>query len=297
MSKRPSVVCPVDFSEPSSTALNYAATVAQYLGARLLVVTVDDPLLAIAAENAGLQALSHQTEDGRRRFVDSAVPTAAGDAGAIEFVVAVGKPAAEILRIAEDSASSLIVMGSRGRSGITKTFFGSTTERVLRQTSIPVLVTPATAPRVAAVTDLSRHVQRLVVPVDLTEASLPQTRMAVGIADALGVPLLLAHVLEPIYVPPRARLAIPGLDHDRRAEVERQLRELSEACGSATSVEALVLAGDASEEIASLAEARRAGLIVMGLHSSGRLGRRMGSVTYRVLCLTHALVLALPPTA
>jgi hypothetical protein len=36
-------------------------------------------------------------------------------------------------------------------------------------------------------------------------------------------------------------------------------------------------------------------LIVMGLHSSGAYGPRMGSVTYRVLCQTDALVLALPP--
>jgi len=33
----------------------------------------------------------------------------------------------------------------------------------------------------------------------------------------------------------------------------------------------------------------------MGLHSSPVLGPRMGSVTYRVLCLAHRLVLALPP--
>jgi hypothetical protein len=36
-------------------------------------------------------------------------------------------------------------------------------------------------------------------------------------------------------------------------------------------------------------------LIVMGLHSSPLLGPRMGSVTYRVLCLAHRLVLAVPP--
>ena len=40
---------------------------------------------------------------------------------------------------------------------------------------------------------------------------------------------------------------------------------------------------------------RGVGLVVMGLHSSPLLGPRMGSVTYRVLCLAHRLVLALPP--
>lgn len=296
MSNRPSVVCPVDFSEPSSIALNYAATVAHHFGARLLVVTIDDPLLAAAAENAGLRTLSKQTEEGLRRFVDSVVPHAADQAATIEFVVTAGKPAAEILRLAQDSGSDLIVMGSHGRSGITKKFFGSTTERVLRETSVPILITPATAQRVAAATDVSRQVQRVVAPVDLTEASPRQTRVAAGIADGLRVPLLLAHVLEPMYVPQSVRLAIPDLNRDRRAAAERRLRELLDVCGSRSPVETLVLTGDASEEIAGVAEARRAGLIVMGLHSSGRLGRRVGSVTYRVLCLTHALVLALPPT-
>jgi nucleotide-binding universal stress UspA family protein len=119
--------------------------------------------------------------------------------------------------------------------------------------------------------------------------------VAAGIANGLGVPLLLAHVLEPMYVPPRVRLAIPDWDRDRRVAAERRLRDLADACESRSSVETLVLTGDASEEIVSVAEARRAGLIVMGLHSSGRLGRRMGTVTYRVLCLTRTLVLAVPP--
>jgi nucleotide-binding universal stress UspA family protein len=57
----------------------------------------------------------------------------------------------------------------------------------------------------------------------------------------------------------------------------------------------VVLTGEPSEEIVELADVRDAHLIVMGLHSSGLVGPRMGSVTYRVLCLTHAMVLALPP--
>jgi nucleotide-binding universal stress UspA family protein len=54
--------------------------------------------------------------------------------------------------------------------------------------------------------------------------------------------------------------------------------------------------GDPAEEIAKFAQSRHAGLIVIGLHASPLSGPRMGSVTYRVLCLTRTLVLALPPT-
>jgi nucleotide-binding universal stress UspA family protein len=59
--------------------------------------------------------------------------------------------------------------------------------------------------------------------------------------------------------------------------------------------EALVAYGEPAEEIAKIANDRDAGLIVMGLHSSPVTGPRMGSVTYRVLCLAPRLVLAVPP--
>ena len=61
--------------------------------------------------------------------------------------------------------------------------------------------------------------------------------------------------------------------------------------------EALTAFGDPAEEIAKIARERRAGLIVIGLHASPHSGPRMGSVTYRVLCLSQTPVLALPPVA
>ena len=61
--------------------------------------------------------------------------------------------------------------------------------------------------------------------------------------------------------------------------------------------ETMVLSGDPSEEITKLVNTRQAHLIVIGLHASGLLGPRMGSVTYRVICMSHAPILALPPDA
>ncbi len=59
--------------------------------------------------------------------------------------------------------------------------------------------------------------------------------------------------------------------------------------------EALVAYGDPAEEIAKIARDRKTGLIVVGLHGSPLLGPRMGSVTYRVLCLAPGAIVALPP--
>ena len=43
--------------------------------------------------------------------------------------------------MSREKAVDLIVMSSHGLTGFRKLFFGSTTERVLRETSVPVLVT------------------------------------------------------------------------------------------------------------------------------------------------------------
>ena len=53
--------------------------------------------------------------------------------------------------------------------------------------------------------------------------------------------------------------------------------------------------GDPAEEIAKISRDRHAGLIVMGLRAGDSPHGHMGSVTYRVLCVSHAAVLALPP--
>ena len=66
--------------------------------------------------------------------------------------------------------------------------------------------------------------------------------------------------------------------------------------GTPAAIETVVAVGSPAEEIARIAIARDAGLIVMGLRSQEHMfGPRPGSVAYRVLSLAPARVLALPP--
>lgn len=291
-----SILCPVDFSEPSHAALCYAAAVADHFGALLTVLAVDDPLLAeVAAGRGSVPSLEHETREELRRFAGEALGHMGPGPRVVDYRVSVGKPAAEILGVANDVGADLIVMSTRGRSGVRKMFFGSTTERVLRETPIPVLVTPDDGPHRLSVSDLARLLRRVLVPVDLSPSSAHQVAIGAGLAEALSVPVVLLHVMEPVYIPPRVRLVTPGLDAARRAEVDDQLAALAARHSGHVTVEPVVVAGDPSEEIAKLADVRDTQIIVMGLHSSGALGPRMGSVTYRLLCLTRALVLAIPP--
>jgi nucleotide-binding universal stress UspA family protein len=293
-----SVLCPVEFSDASRVALCYAAAIADHFRAQLTVLAVDDPLLAeVAAVTGRVTSLRSETERELRKFIAETLPASPGPGKPIDVRVDTGKPAPQILQAAKDVAAELIVMSSQGRSGARKMFFGSTTERVLRETAVPVLVTRGNQMKAVSLKDVRENNHRILAPVDLTLSSPRQVAIAAAIANALSMPLMLAHILEPVFVPPRVRDVVPGSDAARREYAEQQLSALVPSAASTPVVETLVVSGEPSEEIVKMAATRNAGLIVMGLHSSELFGPRMGSVTYRILCLTHGLVLALPPHA
>jgi universal stress protein A len=182
----------------------------------------------------------------------------------------------------------LIVMSSEGRSGARKMFFGSTTERVLRETPVPVLVTPPAhghgdvAAEVAA-----RQLNRIIVPVDLAVSATPQLQAASRIATALRVPLVLVHVLEPVSIfEPVAASGdgMPAVNADLRRETRHRLERLIGADARAfTDVSEIVVAGKPYKEILRVASEQSADLIVVGAHG-GPLGLpAFGSTTTHVL--------------
>lgn len=297
MTLRPTVLCPVDFSDGCRAALGHAGAIAAHFGARLTLLAVNDPLLHEALEYSGGEP--HLREDTVReieQFFRTTFEHRPHGIPEVAIEVATGKPAPEILRVSRERACDLIVMSSHGATGFRKLFFGSTTERVLRDTTVPVLVTPGDTFGPAGLEDAPRLVRRVLVPVDLTAATPHQVRIARDLAEAIDLPLLLLHVVEPVRATffPQSRL--PSVEAERRYRAERDLDVLLDGLPPRIRPEALVAYGEPAEEIAKIAVDRDAGLIVMGLYSSAVLGPHMGSVTYRLLCLAHRLVLAIPPS-
>lgn len=291
-----SVLCPIDFSESSCGALRYAGTVAAHFDARLTLLAVNDPLLAEAEDFGGSSPrLVDDTIREMEKFYRQAFATGDKALGDVQFDVASGKPAPEILRVARERGCDLIVMASHGATGFRRLFFGSTTERVLRETAVPTLVTPGGDRGPMKDDDVRRLVHRVLVPVDLTAATPHQLLIARGLSESFSLPLLMLHVIEPLRSMVTAHAALPPVEAERRHRVDLELEGASMAMSAGVKPEALVAYGEPAEEIAKVANDRDAGLIVMGLHSSPLLGARMGSVTYRVLCLAHRLLLALPP--
>ena len=296
MTSRPTILCPVDFSEASRSALRYARLVMDHFAARLIILTVEDPLLTEAIDLG--TGTVWDPEDTRRELARFSAAALGGNplkGGEVEYEVAVGKPAKEVLRVAHESAADLIVMSTHGLTGMRKMFFGSTTERVLRETTIPVLAVAPTENVPKSFEDVRRSIGRILVPVDLSPASVHQVQMARAVSEALRVPLLVTHVVEPVRSPLATKLHLPSIELERKTRAEDALAELLATVPRQLHPEALVAHGDPAEEIAKIARDRMVGLMVIGLHGSPMLGPRMGSVTYRVLCLVPALVLAVPP--
>jgi nucleotide-binding universal stress UspA family protein len=297
MISRPSVLCPVDFSEASRGALRYAAAVCQHFYAELTIVTVDDPLLTDAAAAAmGPSWLPAQTRQDLEQFI---VETFAGPLPSLPDTpldVRVGRPAPQILQSAMAHRADLLVMSTHGTSGIRKLVFGSTTERVLRETHLPVLVTPPDDPGPQSLRELRPRIRHVLVPVDLSDRTALQLRVAQGLAEALDASLVLTHVRESIRGRAYAAALVAHASAERREHTDRALKAIVDTIPARLKAEVVTGAGDPASEIARVARERNAGIIVMGLHSTRGGGPRIGSVTYRLLCNRPPLVLALPPS-
>ena len=138
-----SIVCSVDFSDHSVRALRHAIALAGHVLGRVTVIHVANPLLVQAAKTAyDVAAINRETETELRALVDDVATEAGAWTPEVRTIISVGDPATEIIKCAEEEDADMIVMGTHGRSGYRKMFFGSVTEQVLRRSPVPVLQCP-----------------------------------------------------------------------------------------------------------------------------------------------------------
>ena len=137
------ILCPMDFSEASLKALEYALSLAKEADAELLLMHVIEGLpeapdwqLPGSPSVTEYLRLSEERALARLR---AAIPEDAHAWSRPETLIATGKPYEAILRVAAERDMRLIVMGVHGRNPIDRLFFGSTTNHVVRAATCPVL--------------------------------------------------------------------------------------------------------------------------------------------------------------
>ena len=224
-----SILCPVDFSEPSRQALRWAAALAVRTKARVTVLSAVDPLLAEAARlRLGLDLANAETERALRQFVAATWRNDSARATDVSFDVRVANPADVILDIAARERTDVIVMGTHGLGGVRKWLLGSTTERVLRRTHIPVLaVPPAVSESIPPSDTTPVDLGPVLAATDFSNTSARAVRWAANLAHKIASPLLLLHVVEAIAVAPQWESYIENADDARVADARSRLEELT----------------------------------------------------------------------
>lgn len=132
----------IDFSESSDYAFQYALSIAKKYEARLLIVhVISEPvdLRGFYVPHISFEKLEQEIEDGAKKLMEKFCRTHLQDYQNYETFVLPGIPYDEIIKKATEQAADLILMGTHGRTGLDHVLFGSTAEKVVRKSSIPVM--------------------------------------------------------------------------------------------------------------------------------------------------------------
>jgi nucleotide-binding universal stress UspA family protein len=135
------VLCPVDFSESSTSALRFAFSLAQESNARLTLLHVFEWPSDEASARRVLETseFHRQWEMETRQQLDALISDEVRQWCSPQPALAFGKAYQQIVCVAQTEHVDLIVMGVRGRNSIDLMMFGSTANHVVRQAPCPVL--------------------------------------------------------------------------------------------------------------------------------------------------------------
>lgn len=139
---RKTVLIPLDGSPQSTEALDHA--IAEFPDADLVGLTVIDPAEAgYAVEGAAAefpQGWYETAEADAQSVLDDAADAAAEAGLELRTASEIGRPANTIVTFAEEHGVDHIVMGSHGRTGMSRILLGSVAETVMRRSTVPVTV-------------------------------------------------------------------------------------------------------------------------------------------------------------
>lgn len=300
--QRKNILVPVDFSDCSRQALNFAIPFARQFRAGITLLhvihvdyyatnsdfaTYDYPELLDETRQAGEKQL-----DDLARSVRKSYP--------VKTVIQTGHPGSLIVDTAKKLEVGLIITSTHGRTGFKRAFLGSTAEHVVRYAPCPVLTVPGRTRSARRGTTLLFQLKKILVPIDFSEISKEALAYAAFLAGQFGAEIILLHVTEKA---PIDYLLGPGLmNHlvvpmmkQAEADLARVAGSLSKTHGAHPS--AVVRTGRPFEEICRAARTLSADLIVLTTHGyTGLKHVVLGSTAERVVRHADCPVLAVRAT-
>jgi nucleotide-binding universal stress UspA family protein len=288
------VLVATDLSEAADEAIRQGSARARLDGGEIVVFHVvpdslrDNPLFPQrgAEDTERLLGLERRAVDAIEARVTALTGLAAGS---FRVNVSTGSAEAEIVRAADDLGATLVVVGSRGSTGLNHLLLGNVAERVVRYAHCPVLVARPHEPTAT-----------ILVATDFSDPALPAVAASVEEAKVRRAKLTLLHCIDMVpdhavgwgapfgatwVVPPRE------LVEEVKRSAEQALRGELQRFGVEGDVRAAT--GDPASAILDAARELSADLVVVA--TRGRTGLRrmvLGSVAERVVAHAHCSVLA-----
>jgi len=297
------VLCPVDYSEHSRRALDYAIGIARWYGATVTLFHVASLTPAMAYSTpVAFPAPAWLPATDRTRTLSTLKEFAKAEGGSIvpiDVEAGDGNPATEILAKAAAMSSDLLVLGTHGLTGFDRLILGSVTEKVLRKAACPVLSVPRHAPDIVPVAPAL--FRRILCAVDFSTCSLHALKYALSLAQEANASLIVLNVLElPLGssdqhvsagVPHSLWEYVVAVESDRRRELAAVVPDAARAY---CDVEIRLAEGKPYREILRTADEEHIDLIVMGVRGRGPADLLMfGSTVQHVVRQASCPVLTL----
>lgn len=274
------IMCPVDFSPGSQQAMRTAVRIANEQDAELLLVhSWYIPPVAFAGEYVYASDLVQTMTDDAQRALDGAVADARKlGARRVASRMLNGLPWQQIIDAARaEPGLGLIVIGTHGRTGLSRVLMGSVAELVVRHAPCPVLtVRPTSEPAPFA------HV---LCPIDLSRAAREAMNLAAEMVKPGGAGITLLHVLE-LPVSYAGELPLPDfhreLDARSAVVLDRWTADLK-ARVNVPVAQMTRIGRPGAQILAMLEQDRSFDLVVMGSHGHTGVERMLlGSVAEKV---------------
>jgi nucleotide-binding universal stress UspA family protein len=281
------ILCPIDFFPASDAAVNYAAGLATNYDATIHLLHVVTP---IPPTTHGYEIdTSNITSAMEASSAEEMNKLAAGLKGigvTTETQVRLGDVYDEIKQAIKEVKPDLIVMGTHGRRGVERWFMGSTTEKLLRHSPVPLVTISATGEKFLP------PPRRIMVTTDFSEGTFDALAFAFSVAQENESKVTLLHVVNDV------ELDVSGKYRDSLiGGVRKQLEDMvpSEArnwCDIVTRVET----GVPYRIIKRVLDDEKIDLLVMNIHGKGMLDRALlGSTAERVVRTAGCPVMLIPP--
>jgi nucleotide-binding universal stress UspA family protein len=207
-------------------------------------------------------------------------------------IVETGIPSVEIASAAKSKRASLIIGGSHRKRGDQEEMLDTTTARVVRHASVPVLVTrfhqswgnPEECARYCR-----QQFSKLLVPVDWSDCSMKAVDYAIGLKAEGPQEVIIAHVMDEHAL---QYSDAQQIEEFRKKDLERLEHTKTRLSLAGFNVKTHLHFGTPQKEIVRIAHEERVSLIVMGHHGKGWMKNlAFGSTTERVLRQSDVSVL------